>query len=83
MASGLGRPGAESGAVAGGRGAGSVHSPLTRARGDRRSRSVRRLKVARLVTLSRGGHPPAPSPLVSTPVSTYINLVHNRIQKRF
>lgn len=42
-------------ATAGGRrvagaGCGSVHSPLTRARGERRSRSVRRLKVAHHVT---------------------------------
>lgn len=34
----------------GARGVQRVHSPLTRARGERRSRSVRRLKVARHVT---------------------------------
>lgn len=52
---------------AAGAGRGSVHSPLTRARGERRSRSVRRLKVARHVT-PRVLNPLRPAPRRRAPV---------------
>lgn len=60
------------------RGGGSVHSPLTRARSDRRSRSVRRLKVGRHVTWRVPT--PAPRDVLQSPRPFYYTVIHKHFK---
>ncbi|KAJ0180963.1 hypothetical protein K1T71_003048 [Dendrolimus kikuchii] len=55
---------------------GSVHSPLTRARSDRRSRSVRRLKVGRHVTWRV--LTPAPRDVLRAPLRLLLQFVYKK-----